>query len=248
MRLVEQLFRFFDFGEILPRIEIDEDWREHLGYPRSAICAVKTRKSKCAAQLESLRPLASGDFQGSVEGIFGSWKRSAGHDATKAHPGHDAVRHRANAGRIVRSRRSILSGFPARSRLALPLHSPRQPASPKMVHKGSSHFREAMSSLGAFPRVRPFDRRHATLPGRSGRCRRPHTTASYARGRGEARIVSVCCNMGCPRIVRRKRPCERAHWLERARAFLPGHSPLRRRAGALDQSSRAAKAPEQETS
>ena len=65
-------FRFFDFGEILPRIEIDEDWREHLGYRRrSAICNVEARKSKCAAQLESLRLLASSDFQGSVEGIFG---------------------------------------------------------------------------------------------------------------------------------------------------------------------------------
>ena len=30
MPLPEQLFRFFDFGEILPRIEIDEHWREHL--------------------------------------------------------------------------------------------------------------------------------------------------------------------------------------------------------------------------
>jgi hypothetical protein len=63
MPILEQLFRFFDFGEILPRIEIDEDWREHLGYRLpSTICAVKTRKSKCAAQLESLRLLASRDF------------------------------------------------------------------------------------------------------------------------------------------------------------------------------------------
>jgi hypothetical protein len=30
MPMPEQLLRFFDFGEILPRIEIDEDWREHL--------------------------------------------------------------------------------------------------------------------------------------------------------------------------------------------------------------------------
>jgi hypothetical protein len=72
MPRLEQLLRFFDFGEILPRIEIDEDWREHLGYGRrSAICDVKARKSKCAAQLESLRLLASSDFQGSIEGIFG---------------------------------------------------------------------------------------------------------------------------------------------------------------------------------
>src|SRR5947207_10297531 len=70
--MLEQLRRFFDFGEILPRIEIDEGWREHLGYGRrSAICDVKARKSKCAAQLESLRLLASSDFQGSSEGIFG---------------------------------------------------------------------------------------------------------------------------------------------------------------------------------
>lgn len=69
----EQPFRFFDFGEILPRSEIDEDRREHLGYrPRSATCAVKARKSKCAAQLESFCLLASGDFQGPIEGIFGT--------------------------------------------------------------------------------------------------------------------------------------------------------------------------------
>ena len=30
--LLEQGFRFFDFGEILRRVEIDKDWREHLGY------------------------------------------------------------------------------------------------------------------------------------------------------------------------------------------------------------------------
>jgi hypothetical protein len=57
----EQPFRFFDFGEILPRGEIDEDRREHLGYrPCSATCAIKARKSKCAAQLESFCLLASG--------------------------------------------------------------------------------------------------------------------------------------------------------------------------------------------
>ena len=28
--VLEQFLRFFDFGEILPRIEIDEHWREHL--------------------------------------------------------------------------------------------------------------------------------------------------------------------------------------------------------------------------
>src|SRR6266446_5259142 len=72
MPMPEQLLRFLDFGEILPRIEIDEDWREHLGYGRrSAVCDIKARKSKCAAQLESLRLLASSDFQGSIEGIFG---------------------------------------------------------------------------------------------------------------------------------------------------------------------------------
>lgn len=72
MPMLEQLLGFFDLREILPRIEIDEDWREHLGYGRrSAIYDVKARKSKCAAQLESLRLLASSDFQGSIEGIFG---------------------------------------------------------------------------------------------------------------------------------------------------------------------------------
>ena len=70
--MFEQLFRFLDFGEILSRIEIDKDWCEHLGYPRSATCAVKAGKSKCAAQLESLRLLAMSDFQRSIEGIFGT--------------------------------------------------------------------------------------------------------------------------------------------------------------------------------
>ena len=70
--MLDELFRFFDFGEILPRIEIDEDWREHLGYRRrSAVSDVEACQSQCAAQLESLRLLASGDFQGSMEGIFG---------------------------------------------------------------------------------------------------------------------------------------------------------------------------------
>ena len=71
--MLEQPFRLVDFREILSPNEIDEDWRQHLGHRlRSAACDVQPRKSKCAAQLESLRLLASGDFQGSVEGIFGS--------------------------------------------------------------------------------------------------------------------------------------------------------------------------------
>src|SRR6476646_3905641 len=70
--MLEQFLRFFDFGEISPRIEIDEHWREHLGYGRhSVISDVKARKSKCAAQLESLRLLALSDFQRSIKGIFG---------------------------------------------------------------------------------------------------------------------------------------------------------------------------------
>ena len=102
MPMLEQLLRFFDFGEILPRIEIDEDWREHLGYGRrSAISDVKARKSKCAAQLESLRLLASGDFQGFIEGIFGGGNVRGVTDATRTHHGHDTVRHPANAGRFV---------------------------------------------------------------------------------------------------------------------------------------------------
>src|SRR6267142_3901244 len=69
--VLEQFFRFFDFREILSSIEIREDRREHPGYRlRSVICDVKARKSKRAAQLESLRLLASGNFQGSIEGIF----------------------------------------------------------------------------------------------------------------------------------------------------------------------------------
>src|SRR6266568_183922 len=72
MPMLEQLLRFFDFGKILPRIEIEEDRHEHLGYRRrSAIGDVKARESQCAAQLESLGLLASRDFQGSSEGIFG---------------------------------------------------------------------------------------------------------------------------------------------------------------------------------
>jgi hypothetical protein len=30
--MTEQGFRFPEFGEILSRVEIDEDWREHLRY------------------------------------------------------------------------------------------------------------------------------------------------------------------------------------------------------------------------
>jgi hypothetical protein len=70
--MLEQSLRFFDFEEILPRSEIDADWLEHLGYGRcSVISDVKARKSKRAAQFESLRLLASSDLQGSLEGVFG---------------------------------------------------------------------------------------------------------------------------------------------------------------------------------
>ena len=70
--LLEQGFRFLDFGEILRHVEVNKDWREQLGYrSRSAICTIEARKSNCAAQLERLRPLGSGDFQGSAEGVFG---------------------------------------------------------------------------------------------------------------------------------------------------------------------------------
>ena len=70
--MLEQFLRFFDFGEISPRSEIDENWREHFGYGRcSVISDVKARQSKRAAQLESLRLLASSDSQGSIESIFG---------------------------------------------------------------------------------------------------------------------------------------------------------------------------------
>src|SRR6201987_2653908 len=73
MPMLEQSFSFSDFGEILARSEIEEDRREQLGHrPRSPICAVEARKSKCVAQLESLCVLASGDFQGSIEGFFGT--------------------------------------------------------------------------------------------------------------------------------------------------------------------------------
>ena len=72
MPVLEQLLRFFNFGEISPRFKIDEDWREHLGYGRhSVISDVKARKSKCAAQLERFRLLALSDFQRSIKGIFG---------------------------------------------------------------------------------------------------------------------------------------------------------------------------------
>ena len=70
--LLEQGFRFLDFGEILRHVEVNKDWREQLGYrSRPPICKVEMRKSNCAAQLESLRLLGSGDFQGSAEGVFG---------------------------------------------------------------------------------------------------------------------------------------------------------------------------------
>jgi hypothetical protein len=69
--MLEQFLRFFDFEQILPRNEIDEDWREHLGCGRrSALSGVKARKTKRAAQLDSLRLLPSSDFRGFIEGIF----------------------------------------------------------------------------------------------------------------------------------------------------------------------------------
>ena len=70
--LFEQLLRFLNFGQILPRIEIDENWRQQLRYlRRSTVCDVEARKSKRAAQLKSLRLLASSDLQRSIECIFG---------------------------------------------------------------------------------------------------------------------------------------------------------------------------------
>ena len=39
MTMPEQFLRLFDFGEVLPRIKIDQGSREHVGYGRrSAIC------------------------------------------------------------------------------------------------------------------------------------------------------------------------------------------------------------------
>ena len=72
LRLLEQGFRFFDFGQISLRVEINKNWCEQLGYCLgSPICTIEVRKSNCAAQLESLRLLGSGDFQSSAEGVFG---------------------------------------------------------------------------------------------------------------------------------------------------------------------------------
>lgn len=69
---LEQFLRFRNFGKVLPRIEIDENWREQFGYLlRSAVCDVEARKSKRGAQLEGLRLLASSDLQRSIECIFG---------------------------------------------------------------------------------------------------------------------------------------------------------------------------------
>jgi hypothetical protein len=72
--MLKQPFRLFDFGEIMPpRVEFSQDGSEHGGYRfSSTTCVVQARKSKCGAQLERPRLLASGDFQGSVEGIFGT--------------------------------------------------------------------------------------------------------------------------------------------------------------------------------
>ena len=68
----EQGFRFFDFGQISLRVEVSKNCREHLGYCLgSAIRTIEVRKSNCAAQLERLCPLGSGDFQGSAEGVLG---------------------------------------------------------------------------------------------------------------------------------------------------------------------------------
>ena len=66
--VLEQLPRFFDFGKIMPATEIDEKRRRHLGHRlRSAIRAVEARKSKCAAQREGFRLLASGYVQCPLE-------------------------------------------------------------------------------------------------------------------------------------------------------------------------------------
>ena len=70
--LPEQGFCFLDFGQILFHVEINKNWCEHLGNCRgSPICAVEARKSNCTAQLESLRLLGAGDFQGRAVGVFG---------------------------------------------------------------------------------------------------------------------------------------------------------------------------------
>jgi hypothetical protein len=69
---LEQSFRFFDFGQIPLRVEINKNGREYLLYcPGSVISFVEARKSNCTAQLESLRLLGAGDFQGGAEGVFG---------------------------------------------------------------------------------------------------------------------------------------------------------------------------------
>src|SRR5215216_5408905 len=69
---LEQGFRFCDFGEISLRVEIDKNRCEHLLYCLgSPVCTIEVRKSNCAAQLESLRLLGSGDFQGATERVFG---------------------------------------------------------------------------------------------------------------------------------------------------------------------------------
>lgn len=73
MLLLEQLFRFCDFGKISLHIEFGEHRNEQFGCrARSTIPLVQTRKSKGAAQLESLRLLASCDVQRSREGILGT--------------------------------------------------------------------------------------------------------------------------------------------------------------------------------
>src|SRR5438034_8941593 len=69
---LEQGFRLFDFGQISLRVEINKNWCEHLGYCLgSPICTIEARKSKGAAQFESLRLLGAGDFQGGAESVFG---------------------------------------------------------------------------------------------------------------------------------------------------------------------------------
>jgi hypothetical protein len=69
---LEQGLRFLDFGQISLRVEINKDRCEHFGYRLgSPVCTVEVRKSNCAAQLESLRLLGSGDFQSATERVFG---------------------------------------------------------------------------------------------------------------------------------------------------------------------------------
>ena len=191
--MLEQFLRFFDFGEISPRTKSTKTGastsdtaaaRPSLMYRRASPSALRSSKVfVCWLRAISRALLKASSAAETFEGSRRDKKLTTDTMQFGIQP--------MLAG-LLRPSDQLSSKFPAQYRVALPLRSPRQPASPKMVHKGSSHFREVMSSLGSFPPVHPFGRRHATLPGRSGGASGHIQRHRMVAGETSARIVSVC--------------------------------------------------------